>query len=116
PPCAEAPSFAPKLPRSEPVSLVPLRERLFRVFVEALVLAADVRLRPPCPRAEHHVYAVRRHRQFGIDGRGMRMNEIGPAGVVQPEGAAAVATEASFAAARAAVVHARPIDRQRFFA
>jgi len=50
---------------------MPLGEGLVRVFLEPPIVGTGANLHPSRLRSEHHVGALRRHRQLGIDGRSM---------------------------------------------
>ena len=84
---------------------VPFGEALVGVAVEGLVARPDAGLDPWRAVGQHQVGALGRHRQERVDRRGVRVQELGPARVPEPERRAAGAAELALAQAGRAVVH-----------
>src|SRR5690606_41481660 len=107
-------------------ALMPLRQRLVRIFSKAFIAILNLRLDPTCLGVEHQMRMFGRHRQLGIDGRSVRVDQIRPTGVPEPERTTAGSAEmalpfaygdrAGFRVGHTGAVDAQmlpPFDRQR---
>ena len=72
------------------VSTMPVGQALVGILVEHFIFGSRRRLVPACLAAEHQVGFLRWLRQNGVDCRGERVHQLGPARVENPQSTAAV--------------------------
>src|SRR3712207_3831228 len=88
---------------AEAVPLVPVGERDVRALGEVFLVLSRGDLAPRRGVIEHDIDALRRLRERGVNRGGERVDELGPARVVDPERAPAVPAEAPLDGAQFAI-------------
>jgi hypothetical protein len=83
--------------RVEPLAGVPLRERHVGVVFEVLILWPALDFDPCCLGAHKTVHVLWRCGQRGVDGAGVRVDELGPGRIPEPQRTSAARTEVALA-------------------
>src|SRR5690242_1566486 len=99
----------------EPQPLVPFGDAFLGIALELLVAFAEAGLDPRRLELQHQMRALRRLRQLGVDRRREGMDQLRPARIPKPQGAAALAAEIPLPAALPGafvlgIAHLRAID------